>query len=308
MHAMPAPVSWNDVQLFLVLYRSRTLGAAAHTLQVDPSTVSRRLAALEATLDAALFDRGRHGLTPTAAAHDLAPAAEGVEAGVAQFAYAAEGLERAVEGEVRIACPPDVAEILVLPALQALRQAHPGLRATLIPGEAVVDLTRREADLALRIVRPTRGDLVFKRLLEVRWLLAASPALATGLAPLTAVRLADAAWISWGEALAQTPMGTWLAAHTHHPPALRTDSLATQVSAVSAGLGVGLLPAPTIAHHGLVALPLPEPTATPLPHNDLWLVTHRALRRVPRIRATWDALLAQAASLGPAAAGPARAG
>src|SRR3954470_15956429 len=156
----PTAFHWDDVRLFLALCRSSTVGAAAKALGVDASTVSRRLVLLEQAVKATLFDRGRDGVTPTKAAEDLMVVAEEIEAVVRRFTTAAEGLEREVEGLVRFTCPPDVAEVVVAPVLRELRVRHPALRFDLDPGEAVLDLTRREADLALRTVRPTSGDLI----------------------------------------------------------------------------------------------------------------------------------------------------
>src|SRR3569623_2331568 len=177
-------LSWDDVRLFLALYRSRTVGVAAATLGVDASTVSRRLVLLEDSVKATLFDRGRAGVAPTKAAEDLMPVAEEIDAAIPRFTHAAEGLEREVSGLVRITCPPDVAQVIVTPVLRELRVVHPALRFQLAPGAAVLDLTRREADLAVRTVRPTTGDLIVTRLPTIRRLVAASPRLAHDLAPL----------------------------------------------------------------------------------------------------------------------------
>jgi DNA-binding transcriptional LysR family regulator len=157
MHGTPVAretLQWDDVRLFLALCRARTLGGAARTLGVDGSTASRRLAALEAALSTVLFDRGRDGISPSKAAEDLLPVAEEMEAVMTRFAHAADGLEREVSGLVRMTCPPDVADVVVAPLLGELFQRHPALRIEIDPGEAVLDLTRREADLALRVVRP----------------------------------------------------------------------------------------------------------------------------------------------------------
>jgi DNA-binding transcriptional LysR family regulator len=119
---------WDDVRLFLALFRSQTLGEAATALGIDASTVSRRLAAMEESLSATLFDRGRDGIAATKAAEDLMPVAEEIEQAMARFASEAEGLERVVSGLVRIACPPDVAEVIVAPLVPGLLASHPALR------------------------------------------------------------------------------------------------------------------------------------------------------------------------------------
>lgn len=297
MQETPAfPLPWDDVRLFLVLYRSRTMGEAATTLGVDPSTVSRRLAALEGALDTVLFDRGRDGLRPTEAAEALLPTAELVEDGVIRFAHAADGLERTVSGLVRITAPPDAADVIVLPMLARLLAQHPALEVALAPSEATLDLDRREADIALRVMRPSRGDLVVKRGLVTRFVPATSPALAARLG--TVDDLEAVPWIGW-QAMGSMPPARWLAERVRRAPVLRTDSLRTQIAAAAAGLGVAVVPAPSVAHYGLVAVD--TPLADGLPPIELFLVTHRALRRVPRIAAVWAGLLAELEAIGRAA-------
>jgi DNA-binding transcriptional LysR family regulator len=287
---------WDDVRLFLALCRSRTVGEAAAALGVDASTVSRRLAALEATLSATLFDRGRDGIARTQAAEDLMPVAEEIEGAMARFATEAEGLERLVSGSVRIACPPDVAEVFVAPLVPELRANHPSLRIEIAPGETVLDLTRREADLALRTVRPARGDLVVTRLLTVRWVLVAAPEVARSAGTLRS--WSDAPWVTWGERLSSTPPARWFATHARDAePVVRTDSLMLQLALVRKGVGVALVPEPSVEHYGLVPVktsPALRDASSEWPSDELFLVTHRALRQVPRVRAVWDLLVARA--------------
>lgn len=286
---------WDDVRLFLALFRARTLGEAAAALGIDASTVSRRLAALEEALSATLFDRGRGGITPTEAAEGLAPIAEQLEEGMARFAREVEGLERSVAGRVRIACPPDVAEVVVAPLVPRLLARHPALRLEIDPGEAVLDLARREADLALRTVRPARGDLVVTRLATIRWILVAAPHLARTLGPLRA--WTDAPWVGWGERFSSVAPARWLATHARGAePVVRSDSLGLQLALVRRGAGVALVPHPSAAHYGLAPVslaPALRDAARAWPSAELFLVTHRALRQVPRVRVVWDALVAR---------------
>lgn len=286
-------LQWDDVRLFLALCRSRTVGSAAASLRVDASTVSRRLAVLEQALAATLFDRGRDGIAKTKAAEDLLPVAERIEEQMAQFANAADGLEREASGVVRMTCPPDVADVVVAPLLGDLLARHPALRVELNPGEAVLDLTRREADLALRTARPSRGDLVVARLGSVRWVLAATPKLARELGTLR--RWTDAPWIGWGERLSHIGPARWLAANEPGvDPVVRSDSLIVQLSVVARGLGIALVPEPSTKHYGLVPVaiaPALREAARAWPSDALFLVTHRALRDVPRVRVLWDLLV-----------------
>jgi DNA-binding transcriptional LysR family regulator len=286
-------LQWDDVRLFLALCRSRTVGEAARSLGVDASTVSRRLVTLEETMAASLFDRGRDGVAPTKAAEDLMPVAEEIEAVVMRFTTAAEGLERTVSGTVRITCPPDVAEVAVAPLVAELGQRYPGLRLEIEAGESLLDLSRREADLALRVVRPTRGELVVTTLTSVRWLLAAAPSLVKSLGVVR--RWTDLPWVGWGDRFGDAPAARWLARHARDvQPIVRSDRLTVQIAVLRAGGGVGLVPEGSIAHYGLEPVrvaPALRDEAEEWPTDRLFLVTHRALRDVPRIRAVWDLLV-----------------
>lgn len=289
-------LKWDDVRLFLALCRSRTVGEAGRALSVDASTVSRRLVALEDALATSLFDRSHDGISATKAAEDLVLVAEEMEHAMTRFANAADGLEREVSGLVRIACPPDVADVVVAPLLRELLTRHPALRVEIAPGEAVLDLTRREADLALRTVRPVQGDLVVTKLTTVRWVVAASRALAGEIGTLRA--WSDRPWIGWGERLSHLEPARWLTTHVKTAePVVRSDSMMVQLSVVASGVGIALLPEPSVAHYGLEQpklAPALRASAAAWPSNDLFLVTHRALRDVPRVRALWELLLASA--------------
>ena len=291
--APSAALRWDDVRLFLALCRAPTVGEASRALGVDSSTVSRRLTALETALTVTLFDRNHEGISATKAAEDLLPVAEEMEEVMMRFAQAADGLEREVSGLVRVACPPDVANVLVAPLLRDLFTLYPALRVEIAPGEAVIDLTRREADLALRTVRPTHGDLLVTRLTSVRWVLVASAELARELGTLRA--WGDARWIGWGSRLSSIGPAQWLERHAKGvEPVMRSDSLMVQIAAVSAGAGVALIPEPSAAHYGLLPLKVAaglRTDAVDWPTDELFLVTLRALREVPRVRALWDLLL-----------------
>lgn len=295
-----ADLAWDDVRLFLALCRAKTVGAAGAALNVDASTVSRRLVILEGALGATLFDRGRDGIAATKAAEDLMPVAEEMERVMARFANAADALEREVSGLVRITCPPDVAAVAVAPLVQELLRRHPALRIELDPSEAVLDLTRREADIALRTVRPKSGDLVITRVATARWIAAGAPGLVRRLGALAT--WSDAPWISWGARMANLHAVRWLEKHAKEvDPIVRSESLSVQLAVVAAGAGIALVPQPSVSHYGLSPVklsPALRAAAAEWPVDELFLVTHRALRDVPRVRAVWDAILQR---LGPRA-------
>jgi DNA-binding transcriptional LysR family regulator len=285
---------WDDVRLFLALSRARTVGAAGRALGVDGSTVSRRLAVLEKSLGATLFDRGRNGIAPTESAEALLPVAERIEEAMSSFSNAADALEHEVSGLVRITCPSDVAEVVLVPLLPELFRKHPRLHVDLDAGEVLRDLSRREADIALRVVRPDRGDLIVMRLLSVRWVLAATPALAKQLGKLGAWSAAP--WIGFGERLTGSPPARWYEEFVGRDadPRLRSDNLQLQLAALRRGAGVALVPEPSVEAYGLVRVELSRALGRDAAHwpvSELHLVTHRVLRDVPRVRAVWELLV-----------------
>ncbi len=300
---------WDDARVLLSLLRERTLLSAGARLGMNASTVGRRLDALEQALGARLFDRTPDGVLPTALAQNLRPHAEAVERAAMGLTMAVEGREQKIEGVVRLAVPPGIAEYLIAPALPRLLARHPGLRVIVDVSTAFADLTRREADLALRTLRPTHGDLVVVKLGETDEALLCSARYAAKHGPLR--RIDQVRWITWGDGLAHLPAARWVAeAVPESAIVLRTDSIGTQTAAASAGLGVALLSRVYQGVHGLVSMPLttafrkllPKPT-----HTALWLVGHRALREVPRIAATWSFLVEEVCRVGLSTAAKARA-
>ena len=285
-----ALLRWDDLRVFLALQRSGSLKRGAERLGVNVSTMSRRLDALEAATGLHLFDRTPEGTRPTAAAEQLLPFAETMEHAAHGFARGVEALEREPEGEVRLTAPPGFIDHFLAPALPELCARHPSLELTLVSSIGYADLTRREADLALRIARPATGDLVAKRLTSQGWTVLTTPKLARRHRPLrdpNALR-----WVTYGEDLGHLPDCQWIAAHVaRERVVLRTNSLTAQIEAVRAGIGAMLAPLPYAELRGLSELrcvPKLRRTVAALPEGALWLVGHRALRDVPRIAAVWS--------------------
>ena len=282
---------WDDVPLFLALLRERNLLGAGRRLGLDASTASRRLASLEAATGARLFDRTRQGLAPTEAAESMLPAAEEMERAAVKLANAAQANQAGVEGVVRIAAIPGVADYHLAARLPELLARHPKLRIELDVRIQVSDLTRREADIAIRSIRPQSGELVMKKLLTARWLAVASEERARETGTLRAWN--EAPWITWDDDLAHIPTARWVARYASaSPPVLKTSSIGSQISAVRAGLGVALLDeyTPTV-HDGLAPVRYARelaPSAAEWPTDDLWLVGHAALRDTPRVAAVWS--------------------
>ncbi|HTJ81589.1 MAG TPA: LysR family transcriptional regulator, partial [Polyangiaceae bacterium] len=281
---------WDDVRVFLATHRHKSFGAAGVRLAIDTSTVSRRVAAFEAALGVRLFERTREGLLPTRAAERVLAAAEAMEAAHARLSRDASDLDALAEGIVRISVAPGLADVFVAPSLVRLRAKHPKLEIELDASTQPRDLTRHEADLALRSTKPQGADLVVLKVATAVWVPAASPALAEHL---RAVRAWDEVpWITWDRDLSSFGPARWVAANAHGATiALRTSHFSSQIAAARAGLGVVLAPLPYVGACKLARVASTKAlakTSTATPVDDLWLVGHRVLRDVPRVAAVWS--------------------
>jgi DNA-binding transcriptional LysR family regulator len=169
----PFPLDWNDIRFFLAVSRERTLARAASALGVDQTTVGRRIASLEARLHVALFARSSGGFTLTEAGTRALEAAARMEQSALELSVQAAG-EDDPQGTVRIAAPDALAERFVVPALCAVHARHPNVHAVIVTGWSRVDLRRGDADLAVRIERPTDPHLAFRKLSDLSLRLYAS--------------------------------------------------------------------------------------------------------------------------------------
>jgi DNA-binding transcriptional LysR family regulator len=281
---------WDDVRVFLSVYRAGSLGQAALRLGMDTSTVSRRLAAFEDALAVRLFERAREGISPTAAASSVLAAAEAMEAAHARLAREASDVQTAVQGVVRLSMPPGLADTYVAPALPALLKQHPALRIEIDAGARVLDLARHETDIALRSVKPESAQLVALKVLTQRpWVVAASAAMASELGKVRDWN--ELPWIGWDRDLASFGPARWLNRHASRAAVvLRTSHYASQLAAARAGLGVLLVADIDRRVHGLAEVDYARALSSSvavLPKDDLWLVCHQSLRDVPRIDAVW---------------------
>ena len=289
-------LEWGHLRFFLELVRGGSLSRAASRLGVDRNTVGRRVAALEAELGLSLFERGPQGWSRTPAGDELAALASRVEEDVLALARHADARDRAVAGMVRLTTASHLAAHLVVPAIPALLARHPGLILEVAADQRIFDLTRREADLALRMGRPRDASpgLVARKLSDVAYGLYA--ARGSGAARRGAVDLASDGFVGLDDSLAGAPQERWLQrVAPGRQVVFRSNSTASLVAAARTGLGVAVLPRFVADQDaGLVRLEGPEPA-----NHELWLLVHADLRRSPRVQAVieWvDEVVARARS------------
>ncbi len=277
-------LEWNDVRLFLAVAEHGSLTEAARRLKVGQATVSRRLAELEERLGYALFQRGVEGATLTAQGeHWLTPARHMAE-WAGELAHAAERSDAEPSGVVRVSAPPGVAYDFVAPFARKLRERHPKLMLEVLSKVEYVDLTRREADLALRTRAPTQRDLVCVATLTHHNDAFVAPAYRKRLPKRPELGQID--WIAWAPPYDQlTPNRELAAMIPGFRPAFAADDYIVQRRAAEEGVGAIFLG--KVRHRfsrasELVALGL---ELGPYAQSSLHLVCAKSALGVPRVRA-----------------------
>ena len=189
---------WNDLRLVLAISRSTTLTGAATALKINHSTAFRRLNALEEAAGVRLFERLPGGVyAPTAAGERMAAAAERVETEAAALDREIAGRDHRLTGRLRVTTSETLAFRLLTGQIARFHTAHPGITVVLVIDNRVLSLSRREADIALRVTRPREGDLYGRKLADIAWAVYAGKSLARKLPPLQGMRLNRLPLIGW---------------------------------------------------------------------------------------------------------------
>lgn len=273
---------WEDLRHFAALAEGGTLSEAARRLGVEHATVARRIAALEHDLALKLIDRRGRRLTLTGDGVRVAAHITAMEEGALAIARVAAGARHQIAGEVRISAPPALAAAMLVAPLAALRAQHSGLVLHLLGETRNASLERREADVAIRLSRPTEGDLVARKLGELSFSpYAAARYLATTAEP-------DRCFIGYDGSMEEAPQQVALRQMAAgRPYALFASTLEIQLAAVRAGLGIAMLPdflvTPSL---DLVRVDCDAPA----PSREAWLAIHADLRNAEPFRAVTDAL------------------
>lgn len=281
-------MSWDDLRFVLVLAKAGSLARAAKDLDVDHTTVGRRIEAVEQALGLRLFTRTTRGYVLTADAERLLPEIKRVEDAVLSLERGAQANQQVIEGTVRVTSPETFGVGYLAPRLAQLGRDFPGLTLELVTGGTILDLARREADIAVRFFRSSHENLAVKRVGTLSHALYAStdylarrplkrpadlkehPILTCESGP----KVVEAAWVK-------------KLSHGARPVFVSTMTLAL-VEAARVGAGIAVLPRylgdvePTLRR-----LPMPDE-----PSEPIWVTVHRDLRQAPRVRVVLDALSA----------------
>ena len=275
-------MDWGDLRYFVALAKRGTLSGAARDLGAEHTTVARRITALEDALGVRLFERGAKGYALTPEGERIVENAYRIEDEVfglqRQIASGALGLS----GTVRISAPPAFASNFLIPHLAELRRSHPGIILEIAGENHAVSLSRREADIAVRMGRPEPASVVARQIGRLGYGLYGTRDY------LSQVAEPDWVFVAYDERLDHTLQQRWLLSIVDDRPLVfRANDLPGLLAAVTSGIGLGVLPRflgdsnPTLQR-----LPMDASPAA----RELWLVVHPDMRRSPRVRAVLDFL------------------
>ena len=282
---------WSLARTFLAALESGSLLGAAKRLGSSQPTVGRQISELESQLGVALFERTGRGLIPTQSALQLAVSAQAMEAAALQLARSGSGSQKQVSGTVRVTASQPVACYLLPPILSDMRRALPEIQVELESSNVVSNLLRREADIAVRMVRPDQATLVAKKIGAVKvGAYASRDYLARRGTPKQPMDLLGHDLIGYdkGEDIIRG-FRAFGQSIDREAFAFRTDDLILQWQAVRAGLGIGFFATYLGRAEPDVFSILPT---LALPELPMWLTVHREIRTSQRIRAVFDFLAA----------------
>jgi DNA-binding transcriptional LysR family regulator len=287
---MTSDIGWELYRSFLGVLNHGSLSGAARALGVAQPTIGRHVAALEKSLGLALFTRSQTGFLPTEAGQSLRVYAESLQSTVAALERAAASQGSGVTGSVRVTAS-DVIGVEVLPPIVArLRDRHPGLAVELALTDRVQDLVNREADIAVRMMRPRQELLVARRVGQiVVGLHAHQSYLSRRGTPKNIADLAHHALIGFDET---TPFirdaGKKFSLWRREAFSMRTDNNLAQLALIRSGAGIGACQTAIAHRDDQIVRVLPKQVALPL---ETWITMHQDLRNSPRCRVTFDALV-----------------
>jgi DNA-binding transcriptional LysR family regulator len=282
-------MEWDDLKYFLAVARSGSLTESGRALRASPATVARRITALESRLGARLFDRRQSGYVLTENGEAIRARVEGVEDAVLTVEREALGRDLRVSGKVRVATTDDIATLIIAPQTAELRRRCPEITLEIVARQDLANLTRRDADIALRLARPTHANYMIRKVGQWNLALYATRSyvkandLKPGLRDLSKV-----AFITWTTEGSHFVGGPWLRQHARDSViALMASTRRIHYDACKAGIGAAILPCVQADQDRELVRLLPPSRVSSMP---IWLVVHRDLARTPRIRAVIDFL------------------
>jgi len=274
---------WENLRHFAALAQAGTLSGAARQLHVEHATVARRIAALEAELSLKLVDRRGRRLSLTADGERIAAVVEDMARGAQAVDRAAEGSRSELAGSVTISAPPTFAAAMLARPLVAIRKQHPGIKICILGETRSVSLDRKEADIAVRLGRPTDDDLIVVKLTETSFQLYGSPAYLNQTLP------ENWGFIGYDESMDAAPQQTALVRQVAtRSICFRASTLEIQQALARESGGVAMLPDFMAGNDATLMLAASDQQPV---MRDVWLVLHPDMKGSAAIRAVVNAIL-----------------
>lgn len=275
-------IDWDDLLFFLTLAKEGTLSSVGKKMSIEHTTVSRRISRLESKLGIKLFDRLPRAWRLTAEGESLLPQAEQVQETVLRFERAASGRSH-LSGTVRVSAPPLLSSFLLAGKLEAFHRKHPLIELELSSDIGEANLSKRDADVAIRMTRPKGNSLVRRSLGLLHYGVYGSSKYLDG--------KSTSQWrfLGYDESLSDVPQEQWLKEfRADRPVVFRTNDLAALHGAVCGHLGLALLP--RFLADKSPGLKLVHSDAARY-YREMWLVTHQDIRRSIKVQAVSDYLV-----------------
>lgn len=282
-------LDWNLLRTFLAVVDAGSLTGATRMLATSQPTLSRQIAELELSVGMALFERVARGLRLTAAGESLVWPARQMQTAAQAVSLIALGQAQQLAGTVRLTASEMISAYVVPPILAQLRQTHPEIQIELVASNQVENLLERQADIAIRNVRPSQSSLTARRVGDAKMGAFAHISYLTRIGGhVDLVRAAEYDWIGYDKSdmLLRGFRAAGLPVKREFF-AFRCDNHVVAWQAALAGLGIGFAPASVAANWPDMQSVLPDKT---IPKMPIWVTVHRELRHSARIRVVFDAL------------------
>ena len=273
-------MDWEDVKTFREVMDAGTVRAAAKQLGVHHSTVSRRIEQLEKALDSRLFERRPEGYFPTASGEELARVADQFSEELFTVERHIAGRDNELSGSLKVTMAEPFAVTLFADRIPEFCAAYPGLDLEIITSFDLLDVARREADIAIRMDNNPPDALVGKRLFAYCTSIYANPQYLVSQD--IENRPEDARWLGWTDSESRFPDWIQDTEYAQVPVWGNFSSIGLQVQLARAGMG--LIMVPCIAADGVPGL-VRATDRDPVPSRDIWILTHEDLRKTARVRA-----------------------
>lgn len=290
-------LAWDDFRLIKAIAEARALPAAAVLIGLNHSTVFRRLGQIEDGLGVKLFERHRSGYVPTPAGEEMIQLAERLDSDITAFTRKLAGQEIKPAGELRVTTNDTLLVDLLTPVFAAFLRQCPDIRLDILLSNQALNLSKRDADVAIRATDQPPETLVGRRGARIAWALYGLASRFPADAATDVAALRNESWVSLGDQFAGLKAVRYLQEHVAPEHIVyKVNTVLGLAEAIEAGIGIGFVPC-FIADTkpALVRLAAPDPGFA----ADLWLLTHPDLRHSPRVRLFLDFMAAEIGKMKP---------